>query len=367
MTRLDAGTEVTEAGATTGPGPRALLLAAREVPLGGVRAMQVHRALPQRDLPLVGAWCFLDRFGPQSTTMRVEPHPHIGLQTVTWPLVGEVRHRDTVGSDVVVRRGALNLMTSGAGIAHSEYSLGEGPVPLDALQLWIALPESRRHGAPAFERHEDLPAVVLPADEGADAAAVVVIGAFGAAGSAVASPASAYTPIVGAELRLRAGSRVRVPLRPEWEHALVGVTGAARVTPVLETADAAPGGDGEVLLGAAGARPTGPAAPPAASAATGRDLGTVDRLGLLYLGSRRDAIELQCDEDAVLFLLGGEPFEDDIVMWWNFVGRSHEEIVEAREAWEAGAPRFGHVPGHGSERIPAPPMPAVRLRRRRRP
>ena len=337
MTRLDADTAVAAEEATACDGPRALLLDAREVPLGGVRAMEVHRALPQRDLPLVGAWCFLDRFGPQSTMMRVDPHPHIGLQTVTWPLVGEVRHRDTVGSDVVVRRGALNLMTSGAGIAHSEYSLGDVPVPLDALQLWIALPESRRHGAPAFERHEDLPVVVLPAAEGADAEAVVVIGAFGAGGAERASsPATAYTPLVGAELRLPAGARVRVPLRGDWEHALVGVTGTVRVLP---------------------ATPEDPLAQAGAS---------VDRRRLLYLGTRRDGIEVAADEDAVLFLLGGEPFEDDIVMWWNFVARSHEEIVDAREAWEADAPRFGHVVGHGPERIPAPPLPGVRLTRRRR-
>ncbi len=156
MTRLDVAPPASE-GPVDCDGPRALVVAAREVPLGGVRGMEVHRTLPHRSLPMVGAWCFLDRFGPQNTLMRVEPHPHIGLQTVTWPIVGEVRHRDAVGSDVVVRPGALNLMTSGAGIAHSEYSVGEGPIPLDALQLWVALPEDRRHGGPAFERHENLP------------------------------------------------------------------------------------------------------------------------------------------------------------------------------------------------------------------
>ena len=176
MTRLDTDDAVATEAAAECDGPRALLLEAREVPLGGVRAMEVRRALPQRDLPLVGAWCFLDRFGPQVTRMRVEPHPHIGLQTVTWPFVGEVRHRDTVGSDVIVRRGALNLMTSGAGIAHSEYSVGEDAVPLDALQLWVALPESRRHGAAAFERHEALPVIALAAAGGRDGEATVVLG-----------------------------------------------------------------------------------------------------------------------------------------------------------------------------------------------
>ncbi|GAA5034128.1 pirin family protein [Microbacterium fluvii] len=324
MTRLDAGAPELESPAEC-DGPRALLLASREVPLGGIRAMEVHRALPQRDLPLIGAWCFLDRFGPQVTTMRVEPHPHIGLQTVTWPLVGEVRHRDTLGSDVLVQRGALNLMTSGAGIAHSEYSMGEGDVPLDALQLWVALPESRRHGPPAFEQHRTLPELSLPALAGADAEATVVLGEF----AGVHSPAGVYTPIVGAEVRIPAGSRVRLPLHPQWEYGIVGVEGVAHVH-----ADAAP------------------------TAVAG--------LQLLYLGVAREAIEISADQPATVLVLGGEPFEDDIVMWWNFVARTHEEIVEAREAWEADAPRFGHVVGHGAERIPAPPMPAVRLTRRRR-
>ncbi|WP_137846243.1 pirin family protein [Microbacterium sp. 2FI] len=326
MTRLDTDDAVSVDSPTECDGPRALLLEAREVPLGGVRAMSVRRALPQRDLPLVGAWCFLDRFGPQVTRMRVEPHPHVGLQTVTWPFVGDVRHRDTVGSDVVVRRGALNLMTSGSGIAHSEYSVGEDAAPLDALQLWVALPESRRHGAPAFEQHDDLPLVTLDAVAGDAASAVVVLGEF----AGVHSPATTYTPIVGAEVQIAAGSRVRLPLRPDWEYALVGVDGDAAV---------AASADGTVAL---------------------------DDAHLLYLGIHRDAVEVASETGATVFLLGGEPFEDDIVMWWNFVGRSHDEIADARDAWEADSPRFGHVVGHADERIPAPPMPAVRLTQRRR-
>ncbi|WP_243076122.1 pirin family protein [Microbacterium sp. SS28] len=336
MTRLDVDAPEQPAAATACDGPRALLLESREVPLGGIRAMEVHRTLPQRDLPMVGAWCFLDRFGPQVTTMRVEPHPHIGLQTVTWPLVGDVRHRDSIGSDVDVSRGALNLMTSGAGISHSEYSLGEGDVPLDALQLWVALPESRRHGAPAFERHEALPRLAVPAVTGGSGEAagepgeaVVVLGSLGG----VDSPATAYTPIVGAELRIPAGSRVRLPLDPAWEHALVGV-------------------EGTVVVHAA-----------TSEAESSVDL---DRHHLLYLGIHREAIEISAPDGATLFVLGGEPFEDDIVMWWNFVGRSHEEIVEAREEWEARSDRFGRVEGHGDVRIPAPPLPAVRLTQRRR-
>jgi hypothetical protein len=307
-------------------GPRALVLESRAVPLGGVRAMDVHRFLPQRDLPLVGAWCFLDRFGPQVAKMRVEPHPHIGLQTATWPLIGDVRHRDSVGSDVVVRRGALNLMTSGAGISHSEYSIGDGAAPLDALQLWVALPESRRHGVPAFEQHAALPEVVLPAVAGEPGSATVVLGEF----AGVSSPATTYTPIAGAEIRLPAGSTVRLPLTSSWEYALVGVAGEAAV------------------------RTSTDAATP------------LETTTLLYLGLGRADVEVMSEAGATLFLLGGTPFEDDIVMWWNFVGRSHEEIVEAREAWESGADRFGRVVDHGDERIPAPPLPAVRLTQRRR-
>lgn len=300
-------------------GPRRLVLEPRDVPLGGVRNMSVLRTLPHRNLPTIGAWCFLDRFGPAETRMRVEPHPHIGLQTVTWPLVGEIRHRDTVGNDVDLRRGQLNLMTAGAGIAHSEYSIGEEAVPLDALQFWVALPSSAR--TPGFEQHTELPQVALPAEDGEDATATVVLGRF----AGVESPATVYTPLVGAELRIPAGSRVELPLTVAWEHAIVLVEGDVRVA-AHEMA----------------------------------------RNEMLYLGDSRDTVEAMSEEGALLFLLGGEPFAEDLVMWWNFAGRSHEEILEARADWEAGSARFGHVRGHGDERIPAPPVPPVRLMPRTR-
>ena len=348
MTRLDAELEpAANETAAACDGPRALLLTAREVPLGGVRAMKVRRSLPQRDLPLIGAWCFLDRFGPQTTTMRVEPHPHIGLQTVTWPFEGTIRHRDAVGSDVVIRRGQLNLMTSGEGIAHSEYSVGDDPIPLDALQLWIALPESRRRGEPAFEQHERLPEIDLPALDGPTGHGIVVMGELGD----VASPATAYTPIVGAELRIPAGARVRVPLRPEWEYGLVGVDGTLSVETGMDAGDAAVEDSSSAGAGSAGA---------------GAGVAELEPEHLLYLGLGRGDVIVSSAGGATVFLLGGEPFEDEIVMWWNFVARSHDEIAVAREAWESGAARFGRVVDHGDERIPAPPLPAVRLTRRHR-
>ena len=319
----------------TGIGPRAAVLSAREVPLGGLRSMNVQRALPQRALPTVGAWCFLDRFGPQHTTMRVEPHPHMGLQTVTWPLLGEVRHRDSLGNDVLLRAGQLNLMTAGSGIAHSEHSLGEGAVELDALQLWIALPEHARWEARGFERHEVLPRVALPASEGDYAEATVLMGSL----AGVVSPATTHSPLVGAQIRIAPGSRVRIPLDPSWEHALVLLDGDLGALAPSADGDAADDGDGSAA---------GEAVRPL-------------RNDLFYLGSDRPSIELTSRDGATVLLLGGEPFEEQLVMWWNFVGRSHEEIVQARDEWEARSARFGHVDGHGDVRVPAPPMPSVRL------
>lgn len=302
-------------GAAPRIGERRIVLEPREVPLGGVRGMNVLRVLPHRNLPTIGAWCFLDRFGPADTRMRVEPHPHIGLQTVTWPIVGEIRHRDSLGSDVDLRRGQLNLMTAGNGISHSEYSIGDDPIPLDALQFWVVLPDGARQGAGGFERHTGLPQVSLQADEGAAATATVVLGEL----AGVTSPATVHTPIVGAEIVVPAGTRIRIPLRPEWEHALMLVEGDAVVS-----------------------------------------THAMAQNEMLYLGDSRGDVEVSSAHGALLFVIGGEPFADEIVMWWNFAGRDHDEIVEARTAWEAASDRFGAVEGH-DVRIPAPPLPDVRL------
>ena len=307
----------------TRPGPRLIPLEAREVPLGGLRAMSVQRVLPSRDLPTIGAWCFVDRFGPQRVTMRVDPHPHTGLQTVTWPLTGRIRHRDTLGSDTVLDVGQLNLMTAGDGVAHSEYSLGAEDDLLDALQLWIALPEGSRAGAAAFETHTSLPRVTLPSLHGADAVVTVVMGAF----AGTWSPATTHTELVGAQVSLEAGTAVNLPLDPAWEHGLVHVDGDVAIE------------SGEVAL---------------------------PERGLIYLGDGRERVRVTASTDATLFLLGGETFDEDLVMWWNFIGRTHEDIVAAREDWEAHSSRFGEVAGHGDVRIPAPPLPGVHLTPRRR-
>lgn len=320
-----------------GQGPCVQLWPEREVPLGGVRAMNVSRTLPQRGLPTVGAWCFLDSFGPDRVAMSVLPHPHIGLQTVTWPLEGEVRHRDSVGSDVVVRPGQLNIMTAGRGISHSEFAVlprpdddGEVEVPLSrGLQLWVALPDAERHRAPSFEQVADLPFV-----SGDGYTAKVLVGEF----AGQRSPATMFSPIVGAEVS--GSGAIGFPLDPAFEHAILVLDGRLTV-------------DGQEV---------GPGP-------------------LAYLGSGRDSLALEAAPSTRFMVLGGEPFEEDVLMWWNFVGRTHEEIVEAREDWEAQAAqsdaeargaRFGVVAGHGPDagaeagRIPAPPLPGVRLKPRTR-
>src|SRR5215216_4592908 len=126
------------------------ILEPREVPLGGLRAMNVRRTLPQRQRSLIGGWCFVDHYGPEQTAMIVPPHPHTGLQTVSWLFEGEIEHRDSAGSHELVRPGAVNLMTAGRGISHSEVST-PGTTRLHGVQLWVALPDASRHVGPFFE------------------------------------------------------------------------------------------------------------------------------------------------------------------------------------------------------------------------
>ena len=120
------------------------VLTPREVPLGGPRAMTVRRTLPQRQRSLIGAWCFLDHYGPDDVAdtggMSVAPHPHTGLQTVSWLFTGEIEHRDSAGHHAMVRPGELNLMTAGHGISHSEVSTPDDH-GLHGAQLWVALPD----------------------------------------------------------------------------------------------------------------------------------------------------------------------------------------------------------------------------------
>ncbi len=304
------------------------LLQPREVPLGGPRAMLVRRVLPGRDRRMVGAWCFADTYGPEVTRMVVPPHPHTGLQTVSWLVEGSVRHRDSLGSDTLVRPGELHLMTAGRGVAHSEVSPSRGP--LHGAQLWVALPSPARDGAPAFESHTAPARVDL-----AGARVTVLLGEL----LGTRSPATTFTPIVGAEVDLDAGGSVTVPLRDDFEHGVLALT------------------DG-VEVGLAGAS-EGPA--PVATGAMG------------YAGPGSGPLTVTAGSaPARALLLGGEPFTEDLVMWWNFVARSHDEVAEARATWERerdAAPdarrRFGLVGGEDAT-LAAPELPNATLRPRPR-
>jgi hypothetical protein len=289
-------------------------LDATPVALGGPRGLAVGRTLPHRQRRMVGAWCFLDAYGPHrlagSPGMRVGPHPHTGLQTVSWLMAGEILHRDSLGNNREIRPGQLNLMTAGRGIAHAEESPAARSDVLHGVQLWVALPGPDRDVPPAFAHHPDLPVVI---DGGLSA--TVLMGEFGGA----VSPARCHTPLVGAELTLAAGAAARLELRPDFEYAVLPVDGAARLNGV--------------------ALRTGP---------------------LYHLDAGRRELRLDADTPARLMLLGGEPFDERIVMWWNFVARDHDEIVQAREEWRTGS-RFGEVHGYDGGPLPAPPMPTTRL------
>lgn len=163
------------------------LLSPRQVKLGG--STEVRRLLPNLGRRMIGAWAFVDHYGPDDIAdepgMQVPPHPHMGLQTVSWLHEGEVLHRDSTGSLQTIRPRELGLMTSGRAISHSEESPRSHARYLHGAQLWVALPDAHRHTDPRFEHHADLPTVTAPG-----LSATVLLGALDGA----ASPGTTYTP-----------------------------------------------------------------------------------------------------------------------------------------------------------------------------
>jgi redox-sensitive bicupin YhaK (pirin superfamily) len=296
------------------------VIAPREVPLGGPRAMTVRRTLPSRERSFVGAWCFVDHYGPDdvrsSGGMDVPPHPHTGLATVSWLFEGEVEHRDSAGVHTLIRPGELNLMTSGAGIAHSEVSTAR-TTALHGVQLWVVLPGDRAQGERDFAHFA--PAWVTRSS--------VRVRVFLGEVEDVRSPVATPTPLVGAEVVLQPGSTWRPAVDRGHEHAVL--------------VDA-----GEVIV-------------------NGVPLGRAE-LGCMDAGLTELQIVNPGTVPARLLLLGGEPFEEDVIMWWNFIGRSGEEIARYREEWQAGADRFGTVAGYTGavERLPAPALPTTNLKPR---
>jgi redox-sensitive bicupin YhaK (pirin superfamily) len=265
---------------------------ARESTVG---RLTVRRALPTRGRRTVGAWCFADHMGQASVTensgLDVGPHPHSGLQTVTWLIDGQALHKDSLGSEQVISPGQLNLMTAGNGVAHAEEATGHYRGVLEGIQLWVAQPEATRHGEPAFEHHADLPRVDV-----AGGTATVLIGDF----AGVTSPARRDTALVGIDLNLHGDSVL--PLARDFEYAVIVLHGAVTLY-------------GESI---------GP----------GR---------LAFLGDGLDQLDIAAPEGTRALLLGGEPFESRIEMWWNFVARDRDELAEAYRSWSTDDGRFGRV------------------------
>src|SRR5262249_46349032 len=270
-----------------------------------LRSLRILRVLPRRQRRMVGPWCFLDRYGPVSFTsdkpMDVAPHPHIGLQTVSWLLEGEIIHHDSLGYEALIRPGQLNLMTAGHGIAHSEETPKTNSGTLNGVHLWVALSGEQRDMPPAFEHYSSLPVLDF-----AGGTITLIAGTL----LGHSSPAKTFTPIIGAEISLREQQPITLPLLTEFEHALF----------VLQ---------GDVLV-------------------EGRP---IDGGTLHYLGTNRDQLHITGIDNSRILMIGGEPFSETIVMWWNFVAKTHEEIAQAREDW-VHHQRFGEVKAYCGSRLP---------------
>lgn len=298
------------------------LLLPREVPLGGPRAMPVLRVLPNKHRHFIGAWCFADAFGPTPMAgrpgMDVPPHPHTGLQTWSWLVDGAIEHRDSAGFSHTVRPGGLNIMTAGRGISHSEYSTADTEA-LHGVQLWTVLPSGERDREPWFDGLDSVPTATL-----ADGViGSVFVGEYAGAASHV----GAYTPLLGVELRMLAGSESRLELRADFEHGVLALTDGITVDDV-----------------------------------------PVARGAMAYARPGREAVIVSAAHDAVAILIGGEPFEEEVVMFWNFIGTDHDEVARARDEWmrerdsSADArPRFGAVVDDANQPLASPRLPSAQL------
>jgi quercetin 2,3-dioxygenase len=278
----------------------------RELTLG---ALAITRALPVKDRRLVGPWCFLDRFGPLTFSdgkpMDVAPHPHIGLQTVTWLLQGEVVHDDSLGYESVLRPGGVNVMTSGDGIAHAEQTPSENTGRLNGVQLWVALPDDHRHMPATFEHIGEVPALESAAGR---------IQLFAGTLHGQASPAVHFSELLGADLQVHPGHTLELPLATHFEHAFLLLAGDA-------TLDDQP----------------------------------LEERVLYYVGSTRSEARVSSRSGCRILLIGGPPFPEQILMWWNFVARTEDEIAQARGDWEDRR-RFGEVAAYRGPRLGAPSL-----------
>jgi redox-sensitive bicupin YhaK (pirin superfamily) len=278
----------------------------RDISIG---ALQVARALPVKARRLVGPWCLLDRFGPLTFSvdkpMDVAPHPHTGMQTVTWLLDGEVLHDDSLGCEAVVRPGGVNVMTAGSGIAHAEQTPIRNTGRLNGVQLWVALPDAHRHTAASFVCVDRVP--VLEHHGG-------LVQVFAGSLDGSKSPGPHYSDLVGADVQVHAGSSVELGLDSRYEHAALVLGGDCFV-------------EGQALE---------------------------DR-HLYYFGASRTSVSFNSRTGSRVLLIGGPPFPETVLMWWNFVARTPEEIAQARTDWEEHR-RFGDVTAYAGPRLDAPPL-----------
>jgi quercetin 2,3-dioxygenase len=294
---------------------------------------EVRRLLPQRTVRTIGPWCFLDHYGPDdisaSAGMQVPPHPHIGLQTVSWLFDGLVLHRDSLGNEQLIRPGELNLMTSGRGITHSEESPARArarPSLLHGVQLWVALPRAQQFMAPGFAHYAELPVV----DVGVGARVTVIAGEL----AGHRSPAVVHSPLVGLEVAMSGGGNVTLATLEDFEYGVIAADGPASVS----------AGDPSVSGVASGAEATAGTA-------------TIGPGSLAHLPAGSTSIELSAPGPNRFIVVGGPPLGERLVMWWNFVGRTAQEIASARESWAARDGRFGEVRGYPGNPLPAPPLP----------
>jgi len=274
--------------------------------------IQVRRTLPDREIRTIGAWCFVDDYGPthDESAMSVAAHPHAGLQTVTWLFSGEVEHRDSLGSVQLIHPGELNIMSAGRGISHSELSLSTHS-QLHGVQLWTVLPDQYRNIEPRFDHYQDLPNF-----EHNGLAIRLFVGEFGGA----KAQTQIYSPLVGVEMVAPKDYENSVELNQEFEHGILAISGDL----VVNGSPVAPG-------------------------------------NLHYISAGAHNINLVSDKGSKFLLLGGAPFTEEIIMWWNFIARTQEEIEELREKWNSRSADFPSFADHIGGWIPAPAMPNIRL------
>jgi redox-sensitive bicupin YhaK (pirin superfamily) len=276
---------------------------------------EIRRALPNRHRRMVGAWCFFDHAGPADYSagkgITIGPHPHIGLQTFSWMIEGTILHTDSLGYRQWIKPGQVNLMTAGRGISHAEESPADAPGRFQLAQLWIALPTEECEREPSFQHYPDLPVL-----ERGGFRITVLAGTF----AGERAPAEVFSPLVGLDLASAGPARGGFPLDPAFEYGVMVLEGTAQVA-------------GE----------------------------TLEPGSLLYFGVGRDRLAIETHGASRLFLIGGRPFGEEILLWWNFVGRSVEDMKKATRDWLNGD-RFGKVEGARGERLVAPELKGLRLR-----